>query len=295
MSKILLPNYEREHIRAPFQKILFLDIFGSCSSPSRWLMDEVLDLEYQTSKISRDNVSYHKLDNPNQFLEYIESLIGTTPNGKGLILHIDGHGGISKNGRAYIVVGGHKLPWPTISKVLSKLYAHTRGKVMLAMSTCWGLGAIELLGHSFEAFFEEGSNAPYTYLVGSESKINNQEANKFWKSFYRSIILGDPVECFTNTSFFASTSTGWLYEIFSSSKFELDFYERQAKAIENTGVFLKQDDIKTRAQNILRKRVYSYLLIDKFTELRSTLDLRDLANYLNDSDLLIDSGGFEPI
>jgi len=285
-TMILLPDYSKEHIRTPHHYIVMVNVFDPAENQSRVLYDDILDIGFTVSKLKDGMILRHKCNTVGEFSEYIDSLKSKIIEGKGIILHIDGHSSI-EGMDFYLRVANEKIKWGELAPLFASLYRHTRGKLFLSVSTCWGLNATQLMNSSLKHDFFDGGNAPFTHLVGAVSEITNQQSRDFWFDLYRSMIIGKPVTCFAKTNFFVTSMTGQIHSLLNDDGFDIDLKERQLRAMENTGHLVLQDELAIRRDKLIKKHVYQYLMLNEFPELKSMLDLRLLAGYLNDSDLLI--------
>lgn len=212
----------------------------------------------------------------------------------GLILHLEAHGNdyqdkFNRLDDIGLFVGAKEefFSWRRMQPYFSRLYAATAGKLTLVVSACWGLSGIAAISQSISM----KQCAPFRHLVSPDTQVTSGELEDFYNCFYKVVFQnGDFKDVFKSYSTFSFTT---IEKFLTDCVLVDENGERrkdiQIKLAEQFGLFRTSGFVDTDYKRYTRKFVYSYLMIDRFPDLRCDMDLRRISKKLGDADLLLET------
>ena len=285
-----LPIYEGARYSIGRSNLVLLDCLPETERSIR-LPDDIEDIV--NAKSIPETVKVHRAvcksaDDLKNELNSLFRELQNISSGTGLIIQLEAHGSDFKDNPFDVGLEvGDKREfeyWRDLQPFLSNLYEVTRGNLLLNVSACWGYSGLA----SVEGSLANGC-APFRYLLSPTTEISAGDLHDFWLRLYRSIYNDlDLGECLkSDERFFLLSIEEFIDRYVLVEGNEITDADAQEILVRESKIFISQDQVakdrELHAQEIMR----DYLLLEKFPDLYTEMDLMRIARKLNDHEMLL--------
>lgn len=169
-------NYKHPVLDVEYDYVTIIDILPRVQRDALLFSNRLRDI------FKWNNIGTVRFDceNYNGFVGALRDLADDAKQGKLFLIHIVGHANESN-----MVIGDHeeKMPWNDLRPYLEIINSHQQDRLLLNMSTCFGL-------HAIKSVDINSKKKPFFAVIGAKHELEIADALDINSRFYDKLISG---------------------------------------------------------------------------------------------------------